>query len=1057
MKRCLLFLFLTPLFFQSVAQKSWYSGDFQSAENPYYWKNKLPFPGYWQQDVSYKIKATLDDSLDMLDAELTLTYYNNSPDVLNEVYFHLYQNAFQPGSYYDDLQKNNKIQTKYGKNEKDKKGEVVESVQINGRTVEPTFDNTIMKIKLPNPLAPNGNIEFKIKFKSYFGDGGNVRRRMKMFRDKWGNKQYDGVHWYPRICVYDRKFGWATDQHLGREFYGDFGTYDAELTLPSNYVNEATGELVNEAEVLPPLLRQQIDVKNFSRKPMDSKPDVVIERNGTKTWKYHAVNVHDFAFTCDPTYRISEDQWNGIRCIGIVQEPHAAGWQSSGTLVADIVKTYSTDFGMYAYPKMVAADARDGMEYPMITLDGGTSPGYTGLFSHEIGHNWFFGMVGNNETYRACLDEGFTQFLTSWYMTIQESKRPVPRYRSAYLQKYSTQNTERYKVAYNGYLVDAMNNMDETLNQHSDGFNGAINHGGGYGQVYYKTATMLWNLQYVLGDDLFQKAMQNYFNEFKICHPYIEDFRNSIIHYTHADLNWFFDQWFETSKHIDYEVDDVKHISGDRYEITFEREGRMQMPIDFTVKATDGRTYDFHIPNTYFIKQTNATVLPYWKGWDLLQPSYTCTVTIPTGIDDVVIDPTHRLADIDQTNNSYRCPLKFTFDHQLQNPADFYHYQLKWRPDIWGNAVDGLKVGLHANGNYMYRKDVWDATLWYNTGVFRDTVYKQRDPISYRVSYRNALGKNLVWHIASRYLDGLFANKIGIMKQLNDYAFYIDFNSLYRPNTNFYKNKMDETSYLLYPELWNAGKWNNFINMGFRKPHNYSWGSASQTLNLRSSAIASDYLYGNISYTRIDHISKNKLDIKVRSFVQVGANTPAPESQLMLAGANNEELMESKFTRSVGFVPSSWLGYGADYNHFQQGGGLNIRGFAGYKAPVGDTINQYQLYKGNSGAAINIEFDFDQFIKFAPKFTRNWLHIDLYAFADAGFIADKPVTGKWYFANALRTDAGVGTALTIKRWWNVGNIRPFTIRFDMPFVINPVPAVANYATFRYVVGVGRSF
>ncbi len=1065
MKRALLLLSFIALFPAIAdAQKPYYSGDFRSADNPFYWKNKMPFVGYWQQDVSYKINASLDDSLDQIDAELTLTYYNNSPDVLREVYFHLYQNAFQPGSYYDDLQNNNGIKTSYGKNEKDKKCEVVEWVNINGIMVTPSYDNTIMKLKLPQPLPPNGMVEFKIKFKSYFGDQGNVRRRMKMFRDAWGNKQYDGVHWYPRICVYDRKFGWETDQHLGREFYGDFGSYEAEITLPSNYINEATGELQNENEMLPAELREKLDVKNFAQKPLESKPTLIIERNGTKTWKYKAVNVHDFAFTCDPTYRISESSWNGIRCIGIVQEPHAAGWQNTGAEVADIVKIFSTTFGMYAYPKMVAADARDGMEYPMLTLDGGLSPGYMKTVSHEVGHNWFFGIVGNNETYRACLDEGFTQFINTWYMQLFNERRGEPRYRNSYLQKYVTRLSVRDEVSYSGYILDAMNDNDETLNQHSDGFNGAVNHGGGYRHVYYKTATMLWNLQYVLGDELFLKAMQNYFNEFKICHPYIEDFRNSIIHYTHADLNWFFDQWFETNKHIDYEVDKVRHLEGDNYQIVFKRNGRMQMPIDFMVTSKEGKTYDFYIPNTYFMKQTNAKILPYWRGWDLLQPTYGCIVTIPSGILDVVIDPTHRLADIDYSNNTYRCPTKFTFDHQLQNTYDPYHYLLKWRPDFWGNAVDGMKIGVSMNGGYMSRKKVWDAAIWYNTGLLHDIQYSTESLFSYRFNYRNVIGKYMSWNVSSKYLDGLFANKIGIDKNVNEYTFYANFNSLYRTQTIyhkrlnvFYPNSIVEDSYLLYPDLWNQQKWNNMINLGFNKSSSYGWGDATQNLNLRSSAFGSSYLYSHINYTRIDYISKGKFDFKLRTFVQLGSNTPAPESQLMLAGANNEELMESKFTRSVGFVPQQWLGYGADINHFQQGGGLNIRGFAGYKVPVGDTSNQYQLYKGNSGIALNAELDVDRLLKFAPKFARNWLHIDVYAFADAGYIANKPVTKKWFLADAFRTDAGVGSAFTIKRWWYLGNIKPVTIRIDFPLLINPAPANTSYAAFRYVVGIGRCF
>jgi hypothetical protein len=1025
--------------------------DYRSTANPYYWKNKMPFAGYWQQDVAYVIKASLDDQKDMIDGELMLTYYNNSPDILSDVYFHLYQNAFQPGSYYDDLQKHNKIKTEYGKNEKDTLDEVVEWVKVNGAVVMPSFDNTIMKIHLPQPMQPGGVISFNIKFKSYFGDGGNVRRRMKLFYDDWKNKHYDGVHWYPRICVYDRKFGWETDQHLGREFYGDFGTYDVELTLPAKYINEATGELQNEKSVLPDDLRRKIDIKNFAKKPYNSAPEVKLDSIGTKTWKYHAINVHDFAFTCDPTYRIAETTWNGIRCIGMAQEPHASGWQNSAELVADVLKTYSRDFGMYLYPKMVACDARDGMEYPMLTLDGGRYPDYNNVISHEIGHNWFFGMVGNNETYRAFMDEGFTQFLTSWYMSSIEAKTDAMyKYKNKYIARYATKMPAREQVAYIGYMLDAVNDMDETLNQHSDGFNGAVNHGGGYRHVYYKTATMLWNLQYVLGDSLFQNAMKNYFNEFRIAHPYPEDFRNSIIHYTHVDLNWFFDQWLETNKHIDYEIEDVNHKGGDTYEIVFEREGRMQMPVDFTVTAKDGKTYEFYIPNTYFVKNTSATVLPYWRGWDLLQPQYKCTVTIPSGISKVEIDPTHRLADIDMTNNYWKhIPTKFTFDHQIRNPVDRFHLLVKWRPDIWWNNVDGIKAGIYFSTNYMDRRTT-DFTIWYNTGITSETgkvnaLYR----MDYRLNYKYEFQKDLTLTASSKLLEGLYANSIGLKKTFRDYNFYINVNSLYRP---------EQTSvYLIYPELWNESQWNNFINIGFHKVHNYIWGYATQNLNLCSNTIGSDYLYGNIRFTRIDNISKGKFDLRVRSFIQLGLGNHPPESQLMLAGANNEELMDSKFTRSRGFVPESWRGFGSDVNHFQQGGGLNIRGFAGYLAPVGDTLNQVQFYKGTSGVAINAELDFDRLVKFQPKMFRNWLHLDVYAFADAGIIADYDLTPDLFLPNNIRTDAGLGAALTIKRWWYLGDIKPLTIRADFPVLINPAPAVSNNFELRYVIGIGRVF
>ncbi|HEY4797860.1 MAG TPA: M1 family peptidase, partial [Bacteroidia bacterium] len=398
-------------------------------------------------------------------------------------YFHLYQNAFQPGSYYDKMTRENGVKPRYGKYEAQKKNEEIISLKSNGLELKREADNTVVKVFLSKPLLPNDSVKFAIDFNSYF-DNGTQRRRMKMFYT-YGNKHFDGVHWYPRLCVYDRKFGWETDQHMEKEFYGDFGTYDVELNMANNFVVEATGELQNQNEVLPEELRKKLDISNFKDKPMYSLPSVVIPYDSTqrKTWKFHAVNVHDFAFTADPTYRMSESIWNGVKCIALAQEPVASRWQNAADYTSKIIKTYSEDFGMYIYPKMVVADARDGMEYPMLTLDGGFDPNYRDLFTHEVGHNWFFGMLGSNETYRAFMDEGFTQFLTCWsYEKIDGKERIELPQTSKYLKRFAKTDYVRNSEVYLPYMIDAVHGEETAINKHSNDFNTALRHGGGYRQ-----------------------------------------------------------------------------------------------------------------------------------------------------------------------------------------------------------------------------------------------------------------------------------------------------------------------------------------------------------------------------------------------------------------------------------------------------------------------------------------------------------------------------------------------------------------------------------------------
>ncbi len=1030
---------------------------FRSSDNPYYWKNRKPYDGYWQQDVHYKIKATLDEKTDILYGEEELTYWNNSPHSLPFVYFHLYQNAFQPDSYYDRLAAETSRKLKFGKYGNQQLGTVVESITVNNINLKTELDNTILKVYLQEPLKSGDSISFKIKFKTHFEIKGNWRR-MSLF-NVHSFKHYNGVHWYPRITVYDRKFGWTTDQHFGKEFYGDFGTYDIELTLANNFILDGTGYLVNRKEVLPDDLRKKLDISNFKYKPWGETPSVIIpyDSTKTKTWIFHAENVHDFAFTADPTYRIGEVEWNGIKAIALVQEPHAVGWQNAAEIAMKIIKMFSESIGPYAYHKIIVADARQGMEYPMLTLDGGMDPYYKYVFVHEIGHNWFFGQVGSNETYRAVLDEGFTQFLTVWALDkfIEQGEALAFPEPSKYIDKHKKKFSCVYKYAYLPYLKKAIRNEDLPLNTHSDVFESWQQ----YRQVYYKGSTMLYNLQYVLGDSLFNKAMQYYFDKWKFCHPYLPDFRNAFIEYTQVDLNWFFDQWLETSKHIDYAVKSVKKLSKeDDYIITFERKGEMQMPVDFQVSAKDGKKYQFHIPNTWFVKQSQAKVLPKWFGWNKLQPTYKAEINIPSGIKNVQIAPSYRLADINLLNNSKKFPVRLYLDSKVNNRPDWKNYEIYTRPALWYNGYDGLKAGVHFNGNYMNYKHIFDFTFWLSSRLFsNESEYINKNALaSFDFNYQTAIGKlskNTTLILSLKSLDGLEGGTLGIDKKFGSGKnnFYAHIKSMHR---------RDSTSlvYLLYPDDWETDKFNNTINLGYNQRYSYRKGNGNINIHLKSSTIGSDYDYSTLSLTSINHTNIWKLRLNTRAFIQYGTGDYfAGESSLYLAGANSEELMENKYTRSIGFFDNNWIGFSETTQGFHSGGGLNLRGYAGYLVVEETENNEYIfIYKGHTGAAINLELEFDKLINPLLRFCRKTLSLNTYLFGDAGIINTNPIDEKLQFSN-LRADAGIGAALTIKKWGSLQKIKPLTIRFDAPVFLNRPPAVEEFFQFRWIVSVNRAF
>lgn len=1014
--------------------------EYQNTANSFYWKNRTPHKGYWQQDVWYKINAKLDANTEVISGEEYIEYTNNSPNDLTQMYFHLYQNAVQPGGLVDQLYDANKTPHTFGKYESQKLGTEIFEVRINEQKVEAQVDGTIMKIKLPESLKSGSKVNVYVRFKTYF-DRGTIRRRMKVY-DHHGFKHFNGVHWYPRISVYDKKFSWEHDPHIGKEFYGNFGQYDVNLSLPNDFICEATGKNMNRSEVLPAELWKKIQIKNFKDKPLGSQPSVVVVPNGTyKTWKFHAINVHDFAWTADPTYRLDIQKYKDVECIALAQENNASGWQPSAAFLKNVVKVYSEDFGMYAYPKIVAADAADGMEYPMLTLDGGTYPGHRGLIAHEVGHNWFFGMVGTNETYRASMDEGFTQFLTSWSL-----KKLSP---------FKADKQIDYSTVYRGYMFDAMDGKDAALNTHSNDFNSATGHGGGYRHVYYKTATMLYNLEYLLGKDVFRKAMSHYFNQWKIAHPYTEDFRNSITEYTQTDLNWFFDQWLESTKYVDYAVGKVKHKKGQSI-IEIKRKGSMVMPLDILLTKENGEKVGVTIPVSDYNKP-GVQNLPIWKGWDQLNKNY--YIYTKGKIKDVRIDLSDRLADINRLNNTAKLKKTLLFDKGNGMPVNYLGtYLMQWRPDIWYNHYDNVKLGLHFDGNYSARKHIVTADVWANPLKERGA-----DDLNYAFSYKNQIRTLGFWNVRSKYMAGVWNNEIGIEAEQHWGNLKGFVSHLRNINKMYYSYSSDDLpfGYQSTNYLWNNDKHNITFNINYSTSRKVFYATHTFNAGLKTSLPGSDYQFSQANAEWLYNQKAGKVKWKNRFFASAAAGNVAPENMLYAAGANPAELWNNKYTRDLNPIDQN-TGTAGFYNplNFHLGGGLNLRGFQNYAIPMLIDGNSLSMARGLSGIAYNTEVDLHALFGFVPKVS--WANIHPYIFADAGLIAFENGANTAY--SDVLADAGIGLSFTIQNWnrvlksskWLRG-VKPLTIRADFPLFLNNVPTSEEYVQFRWQLGINQAF
>ena len=1098
---------------QILVQTDFPNNPYPSPNNPHYWKNKKPYEGYWQQDVHYTINAILNEEDELINGQEILVYTNNSPNTLTEAYFHLYQNAVQPGSLTDELYKQNKAKVTFGKYEAQKLGTVIHSIQINpednpirdepreSQNIAFEIQNTLLKIKLPTPLKPGDSIAFHIDFTTYF-DRGSIRRRMKVY-DHHGYKHFNGVHWYPRICVYDRKFTWETDQHVEKEFYGDYGFFNISLTLPNHYVVEATGTLVNKDDVLPAALRKQLDIANFKDKPIGSQPSVITEPNGSfKTWNFQAVNVHDFAWTADPTYRIGETTWNGVQCVAIAQENNAAGWQQTAQFTAKVIATYSRDFGMYNYPKIVCADAADGMEYPMITLDGGYYPSHQGLIAHEVGHNWFFGMVGSNETYRAALDEGFTQFLTAWCM-----------------RKLTKESQPELKRAFAGYMEDAIDGTDEVLETHSNDFHSATGHGGGYKHVYYKTASMLYNLQYYLGDSVFLQAMKNYVEQWKFCHPYIEDFRNSIIQSAQTDLNTFFDQWFQTNKSADYSIKRITPLkTPNYYRVTLQRNGKMVMPVDLdflitpkTIPTTTNANasnaknrknrnvspsdvfYSITIPVTQYQKPGRYNLKP-WIGWDKLRPTYTFDIEMPVDgkVKQVWLDRSGRLADINRVNNVWKKRSEWRLD--LGNGANTNYlgvYQGLVRPAVRYNVASGVLLGAVASGQYAGRKKEFNLGLWYTSGW--QARYSHAPKLQYQAEFKHQTRGGGTYYYQSLLYNEINTHELGWFNRIGKTEYGLNGKSMQRyhrlqynidqPFYNPWINSQVSGRDPYFPQrdqldgfLSTANQWSYVaqaqLNLYVKQAYS-GWGkSGSVRFDMRMPSPWSNSQYGfvQLEWKHFQPVGKTLLRLRSLAYFG-GGNNPTPESVLYLASANPEDAFQQDLYRDFGMYNLN--NSSTQWNTIQVNGGLNLRGFNGYSAPK--TVKQANgndttlaFFRGNQGLGINAALDLTPYFRWIPKV--KLLGINPYLFGDAGIIGQplnslntnrEMVTSQVY--SRLLADAGFGASVNLRNWSTITKnkalraAKPINLRVDFPIWVNAVQNDDSFVQFRMRVSVGTDF
>ncbi|SEP87601.1 hypothetical protein SAMN05421824_0564 [Hyunsoonleella jejuensis] len=571
---------------------------------------------YWQQHVDYKMEIDMDVNNYQYEGKQELIYTNNSPDVLEKVFYHLYFNAFQPESEMDVRSRtiadpDGRVRDRISKLKQNEIGYIkVKSLKQNGTPITYETVGTVLEVDLAKPILPGEKVTFNMDFDAQVPV--QIRRS--------GRNNNEGValsmaQWYPKLAEYDYE-GWHADPYIGREFHGVWGDFDVKLTIDKNYIVGGTGYLQNPNEI-----GHGYETGEVKRHKSDKL-----------TWHFVAPNVHDFTWAADPEYihdtaQVPNGPMLHFFYKSTMPKEKLNNWKKLQPKAVELMEFYSENIGQYPYKQYSIIQGGDGgMEYGMCTLIAGegTFNGLFGVTAHEMAHSWFQFLLATNELTNYWMDEGFTEY----FGELAESE---------IFNKPIEPQTQR---VYNIYYAYVNSGTEQPQTTHADRFyfnrSSAIS-------AYYKGYVFLNQLAYVIGEEHQKATIKQYFKDWAFKHPTRTDFIRVAEKVSGLELDWYLNDWTRTTNTIDYAVKSVEDKT-----ITLERIGLMPMPIDVRVTYKDGSSEDFYIPLQMMRgeKPTSATII---KDWAWAYPTY--TFTTKEEIKGVQIDPSRFMADIDQTNN----------------------------------------------------------------------------------------------------------------------------------------------------------------------------------------------------------------------------------------------------------------------------------------------------------------------------------------------------------------------------------------------------------------------
>jgi hypothetical protein len=718
---------------------------------------------YFQQELKYKIEVKLDDKAHKLIANEQIVYINHSTQYLTEIWMHIWPNAYKNDKSAFAQQQLMQNQKKFARSKDDERGyieglnfkvnDVLVDVQLNEKFPD------VVKLILIKPLAPNDSIiistPFEVKIPNSFSRLGHV------------DQSYQITQWYPKPAVYDVN-GWHPIPYLDQgEFYSEYASFDVSITLPKNYVVGSTGELQNDEEKI--FLKNLSDI-TLKRDTFYADDNEIPKSSDTlKTIRYIQDNIHDFGWFADKRYHVIQSEVElpsskkKVTTYVMFTNRYAKYWKNSSQYINDAVYYYSLWLGDYPFNYCTAVDgalsAGGGMEYPMVTVIGsvGNAKSLDLVITHEVGHNWFYGILGSNEREYPWLDEGINSFYESRYMRM--------KYSDGYMISKEKQNgitlafgLDDFPFGYDDYLLyqySASKGEGQAINTHSEDFT-PIN----YGTIAYKKTAMAFKyLEQYLGVQKFDSIMQTYYAEWKFKHPQPQDIEDVFERETAQNLDWFFKDYISAKNDPEFKL---RNIKKENNQIRVKVKNESEIPAPIFIRSVDKNDSTLETLKT---PAFNGNVYVYFDQKD---------------VHKIIIDPLYIIPEQNRNNNTIRTnglfkkvePINLRFIGGITKPNKT---NLFFSPAVGYNNADGFMPGLALYNNvFPFKNFEWVALGMYGT---------KSDKLNGNIK-------------AEHYYYPKAFEKVNTTFSINSFSTYLDKSGAYIDYSRFFKTSIGTEFYL---------------------------------------------------------------------------------------------------------------------------------------------------------------------------------------------------------------------------------------------------------------------